>query len=344
MAVKKNQFIEIPCIEFKQHTHTLYFFNEDAKKMWRIFAINTKIEDKEEGYQRTLSQSRVKSIAKYIDAGNPITQSLLISLDDATVITKGKNKYLKIRNTPKAGWVIDGQHRFAGANSATKNVNLPFIGFVGLSLEKQIQLFITINQEAKGVPSSLYLDLLKNLPNKTVQEVARERAADIGSELKKDEESPFYAKIVITTAPKKGEISLTNFVRKVTPLIQPGKGILNAFTESEQRSVINNYFKAVKNIFPKEFNRNDSIFFQTLGFGGLINALPTFFSICLREYSGFTIVDATKILKRIDYFDFSAWHSKGTGSSAEIEAGNDLTTELNSIFDVGKKGSSGLRV
>jgi len=341
---KKTSFIDIQCVEFKQDSHILYFFSGDAKKMWKILAINTKIEDKDEGYQRTLSQSRVKSISKYIDAGNAITQSLLISLDDASVIKKGAATFLRIKNTPKAGWVIDGQHRFAGANNATKSISLPFIAFVGLSIEKQIQLFITINQEAKGVPSSLYLDLLKNLPNKSIQEVAKERAADIGTELKKDEKSSFYAKIVITTAPKRGEISLTNFVRKVTPLIQPGKGILNAFTETEQRSIINNYYKSLKNIFPKEFNRQDSIFFQTLGFGGLINALPTFFSVCLREYSGFTVEDATKVFKKIEYFDFSTWHSKGTGSAAEIEAGNDLTTEINSIFEIGKKGGSGLRV
>ena len=76
----------------------------------------------------------------------------------------------------------------------------------------------------------------------------------------------------------------------------------------------------------------------------MINALPTFFSVCLREYSGFTVEDATKVFKKIEYFDFSTWHSKGTGSAAEIEAGNDLTTEINSIFEIGKKGGSGLRV
>ena len=50
------------------------------------------------------------------------------------------------------------------------------------------------------------------------------------------------------------------------------------------------------------------------------------------------------MFKKIEYFDFSTWHSKGTGSAAEIEAGNDLTTEINSIFEIGKKGGSGLRV
>lgn len=344
MPAKKSAFIEIPAVKFKQGSHSMYFFHAEAKKMWKIFAINKKIEDKDEGYQRTLSQSRVKAISKYVDAGNPITQSLLIALDSASMIVKGGKTFLKIKNTAKSGWVIDGQHRFAGANLASTNIELPFIGFIGLSLQKQIQLFITINQEAKGVPSSLYLDLLKNLPNKTAQEAIKERTADIATELKKDEESPLYNKIVITTAPKKGEISLTNFVRKITPLIQPGKGILAAFTETEQRSVINNFFKALKNVFPKEFNRQDSIFFQTLGFGGLINALPTFFSICFREYAGFYVADATKVFKKIDYFDFSSWHSKGTGSAAEIEVGNDLSTELTAMFEIGKKGAGALRV
>jgi DGQHR domain-containing protein len=346
-AVKKaatKRFLELPCLEFQQGNKTLVGFSANAKLMWNVLSINRKIEDKDEGYQRSLSGSRVKSIAKYIDSGNTIPQSLLITLDDAELIQKAGKTFIRIKNHRDAGWVIDGQHRFAGAYTARKDINLPFVAFIGLEIEEQIQLFININQLAKGVPSSLYLDLLRNLPNKTPQEQAKERAADLGGELKKDEDSPFYAKIVITTSPKKGEISLTNFVRKVTPLIQPGKGILNAFTEAEQRGIIANYFTALKNIFPKEFNRIDSIFFQTLGFGALMNALPTFFSICLRVHAGFAVEDATKVFKKIDYFDFSTWHSKGTGSAAEIEAGNDLSTELNAMFEISANGTASIRI
>ncbi len=339
---KRN--IDFPSVEFKQGKHTVYFFSAKAKELWNIVSINRRVEDKDEGYQRSLSQSRVNSISRYVDAGNALPQSILISFDEGEPIKKANKTFLRIKNIKDAGWVIDGQHRLVGSQKATTDVNLPVLAFVGLELQQQIQLFITINQEAKGVPASLYLDLLKNLPNRNPQEVAKERAADIATELKKDEESPFYAKIVVTTAPRKGELSLINFVRKVTPLIQPGKGILQVYTEIEQRGIISNYYKALKNIFPKEYSRLDSIFFQTLGFGGLINALPTFFSICYREYKGFTVEDATRIFKKIDYFDFSAWHSKGTGSSAEIEAGNDLATELNSMFEIGTEGSTTIRI
>lgn len=159
--------MEIPCIEFNQDKHNLIFFVADAKEIWKVLSINRKIEDKDEGYQRTLSGSRVKSIAKYIDQGNTVPQSLLVSFDAGEVVTKAGKKYLKIKKVKDAGWVIDGQHRLAGAYNAKKKINLSFLAFVGLEVQEQIQLFITINQEAKGVPASLYLDLLKNLPNKT---------------------------------------------------------------------------------------------------------------------------------------------------------------------------------
>ncbi len=157
------------------------------------------------------------AIARYIEAGNSLPQSLLITIDKADIIEKNGKSFIQIPNIKDAGWVIDGQHRFAGAETAKVDIMLPFIAFIGLELIDQIQLFISINKEAKGVPSSLYLDLLKQLPAqyKSEAEISKERASDIGTQLKRDEESPFYSKIVVTTAPKKGEISLTNFVRKI---------------------------------------------------------------------------------------------------------------------------------
>jgi len=338
IKTKKNVKIEFSCCEFTQGDEKLVFFHVKAKVLWDIISINRKIEDKDEGYQRALSGSRVRAISKYIDDKNPIPQSLLVSFDEGEVVSKDGKKFLCLNKSKDTGWVIDGQHRLAGAFNSKVDIELPVIAFIGLSIQKQIQLFITINQEAKGVPSSLYSDLLKNLPFKSPAEIGKESAANIAIELKKDEDSPFYAKIVITTSPKRGQISLTNFVRKITPLILPGKGILQVYNQIEQRGIISNYYKGLRLVFPKEFNRMDSIFFQTLGFGALMNSLPAFFSICLREHKGFTVEDVVEVFKKIDYFDFSTWHTKGSGSGAEIEAGNDLNSELVSMFEIGQTG------
>ena len=101
---------------------------------------------------------------------------------------------------------------------------------------------MTINREAKNVPTSLYLDLLRELPaSKNPAEVAKERAADVATQLRRVENSPFYEKIVVATSPKAGQLSLTNFVRKIAPLVTPEKGMLSEYTEWEQQSIISNY-------------------------------------------------------------------------------------------------------
>ena len=77
----------------------------------------------------------------------------------------------------------------------------------------------------------------------------------------------------------------------------------------------------------------------------MMQALPTFFSICLKNYKGFTAADATKVFNEIKHFDFDSWNKLGTGSGAEIQASEDLKSELVRAYDDndGTKGSA-LRV
>ncbi len=166
------------------------------------------------------------------------------------------------------------------------NVNIPVVAFIGLSQDEQINQFITINREARGVPTSLYLDLLGSLKNKKPQDEARERASDIAVQLRRDENSAIYDRIVVVRPPKAGELSLTNFVRKVAPLIIRDRGFLSNYFEIKQRRIIDNYFKGMRNVYDDEFRRSDPIFFRTIGFGAMLNILPLFFSTCLTSIRG----------------------------------------------------------
>ncbi len=330
--------IEFDCTYFKQGDYELVFFVAEAKRLWESVRINTRVEDKKEGYQRALSNSRVRKIASYISSGNPIPISVLLSFDKATLSLNKKKISIDSKKSP--GWVIDGQHRLAGAFESGSNMLIPVVAFLKLSEEEQIRQFVTVNKEAKGVPTSLYLDLLPHLKNKKPSEMAKERVADLATELKLDEDSPFFGRIVVTSAPKKGELSLTNFVRKITPLILEGKGILGAYTIMEQKAVISNYYLGLKNVFPSYFKKYESIFFQTLGFGALINAFPVVFSISLREHKGFRVEDVTKVLNQISHFDFDAWSKIGTGTGAENDASEELISDIRDAFsDDGTKSS-----
>lgn len=333
MATKQT-WLKFKCLPIKQGNQTLYCFIADAKKLWSVVAIDQRDPDNDTGYQRLLSASRVRAVSRYIDGGHVIPTSVLLSLEKAKYVAADGE--IHVRDVADAGWVIDGQHRLAGAHEAKKSIEIPVVAFIGLDTEAQIEQFVTINREAKGVPTSLYYDLLKNLPHKSASDMAKERAADLATELKKDEASPFYGRIVVTTSPAKGEISLTNFVRKVYPLLLDGRA-LSVYKTPEQVRIIHNYFAGLKVAFPSSFTKS-SIFFQTLGFGALINALPTALNLALKNYKAFKVSDVAMLFQQIKHFDFSAWQNIGTGTAAETQAGDDLKQELLNAFTEGDDG------
>jgi DGQHR domain-containing protein len=319
-------------IEVQQSGNKLYLFKAAASELYNSLSINRKEEhkSKEEGYQRVLSPSRIQAISRYVAAKRALPGAIIVCLDAATY--HNKKGEITIPAGTDVGWVIDGQHRLAGAEMASRmnaSIELPVVAFIGLTLEKQIEQFVVINREAKNVPTSLYLDLLGKLPVKKAGDAARERAVDLATELRKDEQSPFSQKIAVVVGPKAGQISLTNFVRKITPLVTQGKGLLGSYTEREQRAVIANYYEGLRQVFPKEFEAKQSIFFKTVGFGALWNVFPSFFSLSLNLHKGFQVKDVVQIFKKIaDNVDFSAWNQYGTGTQAETLAGEDLRTTL----------------
>lgn len=348
-AHKKSGKVDKPlrfaASEVEQSEHKLYVFKAKASVLFAALSINRRIEDKDEGYQRVLSPSRVQAITRYITQKRSIPTAIVISFDSATF--NASKRELRVPAGKDVGWVIDGQHRLAGADNAARagiDIEMPVVAFIGLSPDSQVTQFVTINREAKNVPTSLYLDLLGKLPNRSAADSAKERAVDLATELRRSEDSPFFDKIVVTVAPKKGQISLTNFVRKISPIVTQDKGILGTNPEREQRAVISNYYKGLSQVFPREFSAKESMFFKTVGFGALWNAFPTFFSLTLNHQTGFEVKDVVAIFKRIESFDFSSWKEFGSGNQAENLAGDDLKTSLLLAFTSEDGTTGALRV
>lgn len=321
--------LRVPCMKLVQgHASVLYLFKYKASQLWELVSINRREPDKNDGYQRVLPNSRVKSLLGYIKDGNPIPNAIVVSFDRATfddqsgelVIPKGKD----------VGWVIDGQHRLAGAYEASKDgvdIELPVVAFAGLSYDKQVEQFITINREAKGVPSSLVLDLLKDNPRKRPGDMANERAADLAKSLRDDKESPLYNRIVID-APSRGQISLTNFVRKVNPLVHGETGLLKDYYFEEQELILRNYFNAIRSVFAEEWAKPNTIFLRTIGFGAMLNIFPRIFHETSTRHSSFQVADVIKTLSLVEAFDFEQWSAHGSGSKAESDAAKDIMIDF----------------
>lgn len=325
--------IQVPAIEVTQHNEKMYLFSMKASKIWEVVQINKREENKETGYQRAFSEVRGKKIRNYIIfAKGIIAPAIIIAFDKASF--DPKTKMLTIQEEEDAGWIIDGQHRLRGAELASKDENaidleLAVIAFLNIDEDSQIEQFITINKEAKNVPTSLFLDLLPSLPkSKTEKEILEEKATNIARTLKDDSESIFYGRIVFVGSPKANyTISLTNFVRKIHPLLRDGN-MLTLYTHQEVIKILDNYFKALKLTFHKEFLASRNIMFSTLYFGALINLLLTVFEITYKRDRDFTINSIKKTLSYIKDFDLSTLKQKGSGSKAEIEAGKELCNAL----------------
>lgn len=298
---------KIPAAALHQGKHTFYLFTLRASELYKLVQVNRRLEDKREGYQRSLSPSRVRAVARYIQSGGVIPGSIVVSFDNGNY--SEATHELILEGDENIGWVIDGQHRLTGAFEASESnydTDLAVIGFLDANIETQIDLFITINREAKGVPSSLYIDLLKDLPRKkTDKEFTDERVADIARRINADETSPFFQRIIFTRTAKVGELSLVNFARVLRSYVARPSGILSLYTQLEQEGAINNYYSAVAASFPRAFEKN--IFFRTIGFGGAWRAFPLVLTLSLTRQKSFSVSSISKIFKEIRGFDFDLW-------------------------------------
>ena len=320
----------VPALQINQGRQTLYAFVAKASVLYEALSINRRVKDKDEGYQRVLSLSRVEAIGLYLSRNKAIPGAIVVNLDKAEF--NEMEQCLVIPAGSDVGWVIDGQHRLVGAAKKTDvDISLAVVAFVGLERKSQIEQFVTINREAKNVPTSLYLDLLKFLPQKRASDVIKERATDLATQLRRDEEGPFFQRIAHLTPPKKGQVSLVNFVRKISIHIAKN-GVLNSFTEPEQFGIISNYYKGLRTVFPDEFDSEDSMFFKTLGFGALWNAFPTVFSLSLKNREGFRVGDVAAIFREIGSTDFASWSQYGSGDQAERQVGDDVRASLQIAF------------
>src|SRR3954463_1616038 len=89
----------------------LYLTAIPAKKLFRVSYVSRADEDPQEGFQRTLNETRAKRIAEYLDEGNIIPGAVILSAKtEAGLKFDTKTSVLSYHELPKIFFVIDGQH------------------------------------------------------------------------------------------------------------------------------------------------------------------------------------------------------------------------------------------
>ena len=176
---------------------------------------NNDYDDLLPSYQRLIKKERLKSVREFVDGGGFFPNSLIISIDtkkkkpmlfDSLGPAAGRDGLMQagILHLPKvyqSAYIIDGQHRLYGyADSQYAESNcIPVVAFENLDKEKQLKLFMEINENQKSVSKALRnileIDIYYDSENANLRKKAL--LGKIVKRLGEDPRSPLYGRIII---------------------------------------------------------------------------------------------------------------------------------------------------
>ncbi|MBS9388874.1 MAG: DGQHR domain-containing protein [Dolichospermum sp. WA123] len=326
--------IEIPAFQVIQNNISMLVFVTTVKMIYERFDVSRRIDDKKLGYQRSFSKKRIKEIKNYINQEQGIIpNSILVNIDEGKFDYQENNNLLILHETESLGLIIDGQHRVNGCYDANPDFKLMVIATLGLSVKDQARLFVTINKTQKGVPASLYLDLM-NLLEGDIEDFdgegvsAERRAREIAIRLNETDESPLY-ELIRTTGESGFGISLNEFVNQIRDYVEPKTGKLANYGFEQQYKIFEIYFRAVKSVFLEQWEDPTSYVFKTVGFGGIMQAFYEIFNLVVQRYQVFNTENTIKLLQLIQDFKFDKDNlASGGGFKAQQKVGEKIVSEL----------------
>lgn len=289
--------------------------------------------ERNKGVQRPLSDRRCKDVGKFIDSDHSVfANNIILNLPKDIIFKSDENNeeqgILRIPKRPQSTWVVDGQHRLFGFKYAQKKFDLLCTGFVGLEVEDQAEIFITINTKQKGIPASVIYDLLPVVKD---AEFKKKRAHSLVSQLNEDADSPWYNNVKMLGVGK-GLVSQSTFAKNLEKLIDPNGGVLASYNEQYQFKILLNYFNAFNAIFRNEWGNRKFVLTKTVGIAAMCGIFPKVHELCNKN---FKVENIIFILNSIKEFDFSSEVlGKSTNNVAIQNVINDLLQRLPDVNDV----------
>jgi DNA sulfur modification protein DndB len=226
-------------------------------------------------YQRMISSSRVKEIGGFIKDGGFFPTNILANFSDAPRFDLISNKdnsdpnikfgWMTLPSKYRSAWIIDGQHRlygFSHLGDEFLDQSLFVLAFEKMTVQKEADLFITINHKQKSVPRSLLVSLLADIrmgdgdPSTALSALG----SAIVRALNTDKTGPFARRFAIHGVPPESSQNLTiseavNGLRRsgligklAGKTLAPGplSGATDEDTIKRAASVLNSYFEAVR--------------------------------------------------------------------------------------------------
>ena len=226
-----------------------------------------------------ISSSRIKEIAGFVQRGGYFPTNILINFSDSLRFDLISNKentnqgikfgWVTLPTRYRSAWIIDGQHRLYGFSRLEDKYldqDLFVLGFEKMAVEKEADLFITINHKQKSVPRSLLVSLLADI--RLGDDDPATALSALGSavirRMNTDKTSPLARRFATPGIPPEANQNLTiseavNGLRRagligerVHKAVAPGplSGSTDELTIERGATVLSAYFEAVRRAHP----------------------------------------------------------------------------------------------
>lgn len=180
MSDKTSKWYEFPCQIIQQGSKSpkVAIFSADAYEIYELATVS-RVNEKQEGYQRLVNKRRAFSLTKYVNIPESvIPTSIVLAVEDDVNYIKienfepmegHKNQWtakLKLRmfNNKKPCLVIDGQHRLEGiVSSIHTEYPVSVTLLLNADIITQMLHFIIINNKATRIPTSHINELLGSI-------------------------------------------------------------------------------------------------------------------------------------------------------------------------------------
>lgn len=221
-----------------QGKHRFYMLVLPSDVLATTCAVEARLNNPIDGFQRLLDKKRAREIADYIDSGfGSVPSAIILSAQpEAQLQFDRKTGDLRFRNDPRSFLIIDGQHRVYGFNLATRTVKAPVVVFNKLTRAQECQLFMDINTKQRPVPPELLLDIRRLSETESAAEALLHNVFDL---FENDADS-VLAGLLSPSERRKGKISRVTFNAAL-------KSIDGAFVDAapaDVYQVLNAYLRA----------------------------------------------------------------------------------------------------
>ncbi len=302
-------------IKVTQNSKDFFITSVKASILRELAFVLKRDEDPIKGFQRLLNENRAKDIAKYMDEKKGVIPSPLIlsAQPNAEMNFDEKSSKITFSNNKNSFLVLDGQHRLFGMYLSENDYEIPVIIFNNLKTSDEVNLFIDINTNQKGVPTTLLIDI-KNLTGK--EEKKEEKQRILFDSLNNDS---VLRGLMSPTKSQLGKISRTTFNQSTERLFETG------YFANENVNVtlkaVKNYLQAVE-IILLSTNSEKAKLTKSMIFRAVFEIFNDVVELSLKKFENLKTDSIVEILRPIGSLNYDNYI--GSSNSIMVKIATDM--------------------